>query len=429
MKHVKLVLACVLFGGLNIFLSLNYHSHSHWYTYHDILWADRAGYFAYLPSKWGTQGALSSELGPRTGHGFHIDESGRMVTKYTCGVALLIAPFYYTGHAIGSLLGHGNDPYGPVDHLVVPVSAGILATLALLLLGIMLRHRWSMPATILALVLVFLGSNLFYYTIGDPGMSHVYSFFLFVCTLFLLDRRMRNGPSIAFDILLGIVMGTILLIRPTNAVFLLGSIWLARSGQLKAQESDTARTTGFAQSRMWPILLAATLPLLLQAFYWQRTFGTPVHWSYTDESFMNWAHPRIFRVLFSTNNGAFAWSPLFAFVPLAALHVLKKGQKWWALMSIFLFVAVVYMSGSWWVWHFGCGFGCRNLVEYLAVFAFPLTGSIDRLIRRFGWWPVIAVVCLIVAYEFKLVYSYDGCWHGGEWDQSEFLQLLFGPTK
>ncbi|HJW29639.1 MAG TPA: hypothetical protein VJ508_10435, partial [Saprospiraceae bacterium] len=82
-------------------------------------------------------------------------------------------------------------------------------------------HFWIV---ILALISVFLGTNLFHYTTREMSISHSYTFFLFAFLLWFLPRYF-NRPDIWHSTLFGLVIGLIILIRPTNilvAAFVLG---------------------------------------------------------------------------------------------------------------------------------------------------------------------------------------------------------------
>jgi hypothetical protein len=190
MKSKTAALVLVLLTGLNIFLALNRHSRSNPYSYHGELWADRAGYFMYLPAatSFGFDARrFPAGLDTLTGGGFTLDTlTGRVLTKYTSGVALLQAPFYLAGHGAAHVLGIPAGHFGPVDRVIVDVAAPVLLSLGLWCLFLVLRVRHGDGLSAWTLLGIYAGSNLFYYTIGDPGMSHVYSFFLFA--LLMLDR-------------------------------------------------------------------------------------------------------------------------------------------------------------------------------------------------------------------------------------------------
>src|SRR5690606_32880594 len=68
---------------------------------------------------------------------------------------------------------------------------------------------------------MFLGTGVFYYAIDETGMSHIYSFSLFSIYLYLLQRTAVLRKANGFQLfLVGIIAGAILMIRPSNGLFL-----------------------------------------------------------------------------------------------------------------------------------------------------------------------------------------------------------------
>ncbi len=429
MKPKTVALVLVLLTGLNIFLALNRHSRSNPYSYHGELWADRAGYFMYLPAAtaFGFDARrFPSGLDTLTGHGFTLDTlTGSVRTKYTSGVALLQAPFYLTGHGVALLLGIPVVHYGPVDRVIVNVAAPVLLSLGLWCLFLVLRVRHGDGLTAWTLLGIYAGSNLFYYTIGDPGMSHVYSFFLFALLLLLLDRQFKKDDNAMRVLLIGLVAGWIVLVRPTNLVFLLAAPFVG------AEDFQTGwrRITVLRPAAYVPLFAGALLIWIPQLVYWRDAFGSAVTWPYVNEGFSNWASPELASFWFAPNNGLFSYTPLYGLVVLGGALLWGSRHRVTVTVSLMAMAVTSYLGASWWVWHFGCGFGGRIMVEYLALFAVPLTAWTAAAGQRWGRGVPIAVFCLLAAYNLKLVYSFGDCWFHEAWDWRAFGQLVFGPTK
>ncbi len=429
MKPKTIVLVLVILTGLNIFLALNRHSRSDPYSYHGELWADRAGYFMYLPAatSFGFDARrFPPGLDTLTGHGFTLDTlTGKILTKYTSGVALLQAPFYLAGHGLARVMGISAGHYGPVDRIIVDVATPVLLSLGLLFLFMLLRSRHGDRLTAWTLLGIYAGSNLFYYTIGDPGMSHVYSFFLFALLLLLLDQYFRGAERTWLLFLIGLVAGWIVLVRPTNLVFLLAAPFVCAE-EIRA---GWRRLMVLRPAAYLLLMAGAFLVWIPQLLYWRYAFGSAVTWPYVNEGFTNWASPELLKFWFAPNNGLFSYTPLYLLVPLSAAGLWHARDRITAVVAVFAMVITSYLGASWWVWHFGCGFGGRIMVEYLALFAVPLTALSDTASRRWGRWLPIAVFGMLAGYNLKLVYSFGDCWFHEVWDWHAFGQLVFGPTK
>jgi hypothetical protein len=427
---LKILIPILLFTGLNIFLALNRHSHSDPYSYHGELWADRAGYYVYLPAtfQYGFNArTFPPGLDTLTGHGFGIDAAkDRIITKYTSGVAILQAPFYLIGHGIATLLALPDEAYGPVDRTIVDVAGPVYLSAGFLLLFLALRRRHPGRTIVWTLLALYTGSNLFYYTIGDPGMSHIYSFFLFSLLIFLLDGLTNGNARTSTLIALGAVAGSIVLVRPTNVVFLLVAPLL---GAPTVKEGLLRWRVLLTPGRLVLFLLPAVAVWVPQLLYWDHAYGSAFTWPYAGEGFTNALAPRTAEFWFAPNNGLFTYTPLYALVLWATVTSWRQGDRGSAAASLVAFLLVSYLGSSWWVWHFGCGFGSRTMVEYLALFAFPLTAWTRWSAMRYGRWLPIALFTLLAAHELKLVYSYGDCWFHDTWDWDAFAHVLFGPTK
>ncbi len=125
-------------------------------------------------------------------------------------------------------LGRDADGYGKPYVMAIGLAAIVYALLGL----------WAVTATarlpqyvqvIVVLVLAF-GTHLFYYTIVAPGMSHVYSFAL-VTLFFLAGRRYFILPSARLVLVMGVLLGLIVLVRPVNGLAVLSLLFLAGSGE------------------------------------------------------------------------------------------------------------------------------------------------------------------------------------------------------
>jgi hypothetical protein len=428
-QRTRLVIALTLLTGLNIFLAFNKHSHGPKFTYHGELWADKGGYFVYLPAVFEhgfRAAAFPAGLDTVTGNGFTLNaRNGILRTKYTSGVAILLSPVYLAAHAIGSVAKSDVSTFGDVDHAVVDIAAGLYLSIGLACLYLLLRVKFSSGTALFVLAGVFLGSNLFFYTIGDPGMSHVYSFSLFCVFLFLVVNRPTHGPFVN-TLLLGAIAGLILLIRPTNLIFLvfapLVAAWVNGSSL-----HSVIRSIGY---RDLALLIGTTsLVWIPQLWYWHLSFGSAFTWPYQGESFTNLGSPELMKFWLSPNNGLFLYAPIVLIALGGSLVAWQQGGRLLAIASISCFALVSYLGASWWVWHFGCGFGSRTMTEYMAVFAFPLgvwvekqrNGPMAKVLRT------LIVVCAVAV--VKMVYSYGDCWFHGDWNWAEYCELVFGPTK
>jgi len=224
---------------------------------------------------------------------------------------------------------------------------------------------------------------------------------------------------------IGITAGWIILVRPTNAVFLLAVPFAGADGM----QAGWQRACSLSPHRTPLVALGALLIWAPQMAYWRHTFGSAITWPYVNEGFTHWAEPRLLEFWFAPQNGLLSYTPFYGLVVVAALSTWRSGDRATGAASLLAMLAVSYLGASWWVWHFGCGFGSRTMVEYLALFALPVAAWARLALERWGRVVPITVFVVLAAYNLKLVYSHGDCWFHGTWDWDAFGSMVLGPTK
>lgn len=420
------------FTALVIFLSFNRHSKSGYFNYHSEIWADKAGYYVYLPAAFKfnfDSRQFPDSIQIKTGGGFELlQDQQKVVTKYPYGVALLQAPFFLIADFIAEKNDVGPPGFSPVHHGFVNVAAVFYLVMGLIMLYYFLRPAFSPKVVVSVLFTVFAGTTLFHYSVDETGMSHVYSFALFSAWLLLLHRTefLKKGNAATF-FLFGLVAGLIVVTRPSNILFLSVFIFwnISDPNHLK--------------DRLWrlfnlrivvPVLLGFLITLIPQMIYWAYAFDSPVSYSYGDEGF-NWLQPKLLNIWFSPNNGLFLYTPLFGLTVIALAIMIRQKMKN-GLFLLVLFLGISYVVSAWWDWSFGCSYGARNYVEYCSIFSVPLAflysritkGSKRLIIAFFG------IIVLLIAFNLKMSYSYDECYYGKDnWDWNYYMELVKSPPK
>jgi len=421
----------VVFLGITIFLAFNKHSKSGYFTYHSEIWADKAGYYVYLPAalKYGFDPSqFPDSIEAKTGDGFHLDQQNKVVlTKYTCGVALLQAPFYLLADLLAEPLGYASDGFSPIYHWSINLAAVFYLLLGLLLLRSYLRENFSDLVVYLSLFFLFLGTNLYHYAIDETGMSHVYSFALFAAYLVLLQRtQFLKSAKWSSIFLFGLIAGLALMVRPTSVLFLIAAFFLDLEGS-----SFKERFLGVLSWRIVLLTISGLfLVILPQLLYWFYSHNSILVYSYGEEGF-NWLQPQFLATFLSPNNGLFLYSP-FYIIPVVGIALMMRGRQQNGLIIGLLLLGVSYVLSCWWDWSFGCSYGGRSFVEYLAVLAIPLAYFVHVLLQM-KWKRSITiwiVMLAMVAFNMKNIYSYDGCYYGaGDWDWQAYITFIQSPTK
>lgn len=413
-----------LFLPLLLFLSFNKHSKDEPGTYHSVIWSDAAGYYVYLPLFLiydGDAEEMPEKIEERCGEGFDVlEDEGKLHTKYPIGPAVLQAPFFLGAHAFAETLGYEATGFSWIYHAAIMIAGVFYAWAGCILLFRFLRRSFfkERESALLVAILLF-GTHLFYYSIDAPGMSHVYSFFLFSSFLFLVPKILRS-PTRGKAMLLGGIAAAILLCRPSNLIFL-GAPFLM-SFDSDPSFRDRMQRLNELRWLLLPALAAALLCLVPQSLYWHWLSDSPLIYSYGDEGFSNWDRPRILEVLFSTKNGLIPYTPLYLLILGGMGMMTLKGERnGWIHLGLFLLLT--YIVASWWNWWFGCSFGGRNYVEYLAPFSIPLGYLLFRTRSKLLRTLLILSILLFVYANLELVYYYDDCYYGGIWDWQAYWDL------
>ena len=415
---------------LSLALSWFFHKDASRFTDPGELNSDRAGYYIYLPAAFfyhfDTR-RMPADLDIRTGGGFSIDTlKNKLDTKYTYGVSLMVSPFFLVANLVSRIA--GIDDENGFSMLYMRMLS--LAAVVYLMLGLWFLKKFLScyfhPGIIFFVILcIFLGTNLFYYSLIDGMMSHVYSFFLFALFLFTLKKFLLTN-SYPYFILLSITLSLVILVRPTNIILgLLFFTWDAASPSVWLK-----RVKQFLQpSHIISFLAILFIIFLPQLIYWKYLSGNWFLFSYRDEGFTNWSHPRIAEALFSPVNGLFAYTPMaFIFLIGTGLMIFQRRSNGWLIAAIFMMVTLV--CATWKMWYFGCSYGQRSFVEYYTILSVPLAWLVAGLFKH----RFLAVKTLMLFLIFFLAYAnlrytvvlyrFDRCYYGSTWDWDHFRRTF-----
>lgn len=421
----------LLLGFLLVFLSLNRHSRADRFTYHSEIWADKAGYQIYLSAfEYDFDGRTipDTSIVKKTGYGFSIDTTnGVILTKYTYGTALAQLPFYL----VAKVFQDKDDPlpgFSVLHNRMISLAASLYLLLGLIFLYQFLLFYFERKIVVVALAILLFGTNLLYYGIQETGMSHVYSFTVFAGLLLLLKRRnFFEKESFWEFFVFGCLAGWIVVLRQSNVLFPLVFFFL--DARNLATVGERVRRI-FRWKNLLPTFLGFALLLTPQILYWTYAFDSMVAYSYGDEGF-NWLKPQFHQVFFNPYNGLFLYAPVLLFMVYSMLVMVKKSaNNAWLLLA--LFVVISYVFASWWAWWFGCAFGARSYVEYLALFSLAIAyGWKDTLLKggmfRISFGMILVLFCV---YTTKMTFSMEPCFPGAyEWDWPAFWKVILAPMK
>ena len=324
-------------------------------------------------------------------------ENGRFAPKMSMGVAILLTPFFILAHFFSLLFGFPGDGFSILYKVFITFGHLFYSALGLIYLRKVLLKYFSDFAVCATLVTLAFCTNFFHYSVVEIGMSHTYSFFLFVIFLWNVIGW-HNNPNRRLSIITGIIYGLIVLVRPTNGLvaimFILFNVFSLKSFEEKLNIYLQNKTN------LIFLILFAIITVLPQILYWKYVADVFFFFSYGDEGFF-FSNPQFYNGLFSYRKGWLIYTPVMIF-SLVGIFMLYRSKKEW-LFGITTFVMVnFFVVFSWWCWWYGASFGQRALIESYAVLAIPMAMFFHILSKK-EYLRVISLIIIVFSGALNLV--------------------------
>lgn len=423
-RWISAVAIAVIIG----IMGLNMLSSGFWKEEKRVIEWDVISYYAYLPATFIYHDLSLSFIDHYSGpHNFIFwperTDEGDYVIKTTMGLSMLWLPFFAAGHITAILTGADTGGYSPPYKFFLLLGALTWLLAGLIYLRRILLSLFSDRISALVIAGFALGTNLYWYTLFQGTMSHVYSFALTAMFIWYVTRwyapreqgrESRNSHyMLQSAVRIGILAGLISLIRPTNIIILLFFLLYG----VYSRRQVTERVTLLAGDFRYLVVMAvaALVVWMPQLFYWKEITGHWLYFSYGGDERFFFGDPAIIKGLFSWRKGLLIYTPLL-FFSFAGIITLWRGRSPYAL-PVTIFVPVnIYIIFSWWCWWYGGGFGQRAFIDSYALMAVAaaafLSGTATApLLRR-----RVATACYVVVMTagiFNNIQYYHGAIH---WD-------------
>jgi hypothetical protein len=348
-----------------------------------ILGADAKGYYAYLPAifiyddlNFGFFDEIEKKkyFSENLYYEYRTTFEGQVINKYYSGTGLAQLPFFLLGHLAAYLTDADLDGYSRPYMIWINIGAIIYLLIGLFfLIRILDFYKISEWNKVLVLLAVVFGTNLFYYTVKEPGMSHIYSFafvsmFVFYAKQYFIHFPKRNV------LILAALLGIIVLIRPVNGlvVFILPFL----SGHFKTLKHGVYFLLSYPGLFISGVVIFLAI-ISIQLIIYKISTGHFFVYSYQQEGF-NFLEPHFIDILFSYRKGLFLYTPMYL-LSFVGIYFLWRRSKFEFFSWIFFFVLITYVFSSWWMWYYGGSFSSRVYVELLPVFMILLALLLDRV--------------------------------------------------
>lgn len=406
-KQIAYVKATLLFiAAFSIYFFSNTRStNTDWKL---IVQYDAMGYYTYLPSIF-IYHDIEAQYTVDTVEYAHLKTYSVMhkagngyVNKYSAGPALLCLPFFAAAHGFALL--HPNfdaDGYDVPYMVSVELAAIFYAVMGLWLLAKILRlfNVREVPIA-LTLLVVFFGTNLMVYTLVEPGMSHVYSFFatagfVYYFLLWIKQYQLRHL------LLAALFMGLGILIRQLNILVVLSVPFLCGNFATLKQAFQ------YLVKKPKQLILALAIcfaVLFIQLAIYKLQTGLWYVYSYGGETFF-FTKSQIGNMLFSFKKGVFLYTPVLLLNVLLSFYVFRK--NWYQLFTYHAFFwFIIYVLASWWSWWYGGGFSIRPIIDFLPIFLLPIALALNTLKPvlkgvYIGVLVALVALCQLQTYQYR----------------------------
>jgi hypothetical protein len=368
---VCFAIAAIIFGS-KIFFPQN-----------NIIAADNFGYYLHLPAHFiyddpGLKGDWINVINEKykntpTYYQLMQSEKGGIINRFYAGMAILWSPAFFVGHLVAGLTNQPTDGFSAPYQWALMLYGAIFAIIGLFYLRKVLLQFFSDGVTAVTLLILYIGTNFFFFTTIGNDVPHVYLFTLFAALIYYTIKWYESHKWLHI-LLLGLIAGLIIAVRPSEIIFLLiPALWGITSIKSIKERFN------FLLKQKFQIAAAAAIVVLLflpQLLYYRMYAGEYFVSVYNDAgSTLDLLNPRFAYVLFSFRKGWFIYSPL-SILCIGGLVFAWKYQRvyfWPVLISLLLNLYLIASFTSL------VSYGWRAFIQSYAILALPLGSLVFSL--------------------------------------------------
>lgn len=395
---------------------------------------DAKGYYAFLPAIFIYQDLsydfvdeMEMKYYPQDGSfakAFRMKQpNGTVVNKCFPGTSIFYLPFFLLALLFSWMVGIPVDGYSILFQWSIAAAHLFYLFWGLLLLGKSLKiNGVANHRIVISLVLVVFATNVFYYSVYDFSVPHIFGFFG-SCTMIYLVTKYKQSYRWKFIGWTIPLLALLVLTRPTNGmliiVFPLILSWKELKLVLQPANLVTRQTLLYS---VFGLSVVALAPIL-----WKAQSGNWLVYSYGNEK-IDLLQPHFWEFLFSYRQGWWFWTPFMLLAFIFGIIYFFKTDKLKALVFTVGVVVTVYIFSSWWIWTFGLSYGQRPMIEFYPLLIVGFAGFLE--LKQWKWLHVIFIpfiaLNLIQAYQVKMDILKGGR-TTKEMYWSHFLQLKKDP--
>jgi len=335
--------------------------------------------------------------------------TGRLDNHFAIGPAILWAPFLAAVHSVMLILRGMGIPVQANGYSRPYLVTMALATALYGFLGLFISFQmacryagehWAFLAT----VGIWFASSLPVYMYFNPSWSHAHSVFAVAVFLWYWQRT-RPNRNLAQWVILGLMSGLVLDVYYANIAVLLCPFAESLAGYRRARRDVPEMRRLFVGNLAYSLAtLASFSPTLITR---QIIYGNPLELGYPGQ----WGgKPAPFQVLFSSDHGLLAWTPLL--IPaIGGLYLLRKRDRDLAIYLTLVFLAFFALIASYACWDGISSFGNRFFISLTPLFILGLAAVFAELPRwlrgeRRAWWMAGSATALLILWNLAFIFQW-----------------------
>lgn len=329
-----------------------------------------------------------------------VRDSVKPASMYSCGIAILYAPFLWITDCLGFLFPSlsqwkpylQNEGVPFLDALGMFLASSICSFLTIVIAAKLLVRNYhaSFGMAVFLGLMLFVGTSLAFYTFSSPSFSQAADSLLVAAAFYFAFTKPVLGKTWIKNMLTGFFLAFSVMLRNNNIVLILpivGSI-------LFFERKDGWRRIFLT---CLEIFLGALPVLIVHGYFnwtqYDRIFATGYRIDFSDRGLTRkWGAIRNFHAIFTDPGaGMFVWAPItfFAVVGLIVGTFRKRQETIVALLCVVIVIVSMRAMGYAWT---GASFGQRFIVH---LFIFFVIGICEvTLLWKKSTVFVCAVCCL-----------------------------------
>lgn len=362
---------------------------------------DAQAYYAYLPAifiyddlQFAFVEDINAKYYPESHQKSFLKDAGNgKVNKTFPGVAILYLPFFIIAHALALLFGLDADGYSTIYQVLFDLALWFYLFFGLIGLKKVLNFKgFTKQISSAVPIILILGTNMFFYTVYDQSVTHIYNFFMINWFIYLLLKHQKNRELKPL-LLVAFLISLIGITRPTN-VLVVGLVFFFIPDVKFYKELFHFL---FRIKHLLPISLIALSVLSIPFILWKLQTGNWIVYSYGEEGF-NFNDPHLFEFLVSYLKGWWVYTPLALLILLVGLPLLYNYCKKRFVIAIGFNLVTIYVFSSWWCWYYGAGMSQRVMIDHYVLLGFILALILRKVeFSNWKWRPKQTVVLSLIA--------------------------------